>query len=308
MNNGKIAAVFGATGLIGKSVVEKLIAAGWTVRVFTRDTLKSKQIFGDTVEHYNWSYDTEDWKPHVDGTDAVLNFNGAPLFQKWKGDYRREIIDSRIKASRQISDAICRAGKKPPVFINGSAEGYYGHDSWDDTKITEEHAPGKDFFGELVNSWENAASEAEKCGTRVVNIRTGVVLSTGSGALPQLVSVFNKGIGGPIKPGDQWMPWIHVEDEIGIILFALENEKVKGPINAASPNNVRMKEFTQELGKTLGKPSRIPIPQTLIKLMMGEVSKLLINGNRVIPEKATMLGYQFKYPDLAPALENLLKH
>ncbi len=307
MTNGKTAAVFGATGLIGKNVVEKLLAAGWTVRAFTRDTLKSKQAFGDAVEHFQWNFNSDDWKSHVDGTDVVLNFSGAPLFQKWKGDYRREILDSRIKATRQISDAICKANNKPHVFVNGSAEGYYGHDSWDDTKMTEDHDAGKDFFGELVKAWEDAAGEAEKCGTRVVNIRTGVVLSTDSGALPQLVSVFKKGIGGPIKPGDQWMPWIHIEDEVGIIMFALKNENVKGPVNAASPNDVRMKEFTDELGKTLGKPSRIPIPQTLIKLMMGEVSKLLINGNRVIPEKATKLGYQFKYPELAPALENLLK-
>ncbi len=307
MSNGKTAAVFGATGLIGSNVVKKLTGAGWSVRVFTRDTLKSNQIFGDTVEHHKWSYDTEDWKVAVDGTDAVLNFNGAPLFQRWKGDYRQEVLDSRIKATRHISDAICKAGSKPGVFINGSAEGYYGHDSWTDTELTEDHDAGKDFFGEMVKAWEDSATGAEKCGARVVNIRTGVVLSTESGALPQLVSVFNRGIGGPIRPGNQWMPWIHVEDEVGIILFALENGDVKGPINAASPKIVRMNEFTEELGKALGKPSRIPIPKTLIKLMMGQVSKLLINGIRVVPEKALKMGYKFQYPDLAPALENLLK-
>lgn len=307
MSNGKTAAVFGATGLIGSNVTRKLTEAGWSIKVFTRDTLKSKQIFGDSVEHHKWSYDTEDWKDAVGGTDAVLNFNGAPLFQKWKGDYRQEVLDSRIKATRHISDAICKADSKPGVFINGSAEGYYGHDSWTDTKLTEDHEAGKDFFGEMVKSWEDSALEAEKCGTRVVNIRTGVILSTESGALPQLVTVFNRGIGGPIRPGNQWMPWIHVEDEVGIILFALDNADVKGPINAAAPNIVRMTEFTDELGKALGKPSRIPIPKTLIRLMMGQVSKLLINGIRVVPEKALKMGYQFKYPDLVPALENLLK-
>lgn len=307
MTGGKTAAVFGATGLIGSQVVRELTGSGWSVKAFTRDMLKSKGIFGDSVEHFKWSYDSEDWKKNLDNTDAVLNFNGAPLFQKWKGDYRHEILDSRIKATRQISDAICRAASGPKVFVNGSAEGYYGHDSWTDTKITENHEPGRDFFGELVKAWEDAARESEKCGTRVVNIRTGVVLSTKSGALPQLVSVFRKGIGGPIKPGTQWMPWIHIDDEVGIIRFSLENESVSGPVNAAAPNITRMKEFTDELGRVLGKPSRIAIPKTLIKLMMGEVSSLLINGNRVVPEKAIELGYSFKYPELAPALENLLK-
>lgn len=307
MSNGKTAAVFGATGLIGSNVVKKLTEAEWSVRVFTRDTLKSKQIFGDTVEHHKWGYDTEDWKSALDGNDAVLNFNGAPLFQKWKGDYRQEVLDSRIKATRQITDAICKATSKPGVFINGSAEGFYGHDSWTDIKLTEDHEAGKDFFGEMVKTWEDAATDAEKCGTRVVNIRTGVVLSADSGALPQLVSVFNRGIGGPIKPGNQWMPWIHIEDEVGIILFALQNDSVTGPVNATSPGIVRMKEFSDELGKALGKPSRIPIPKTLIRLMMGQVSKLLINGIRVVPEKATKMGYQFRYPELVPAMENLLK-
>lgn len=307
MSNGKTAAVFGATGLIGSNVVQKLIEAGWSVKVFTRNTQKSKEVFGDAVEHYRWSYDTDDWKEHVDNTDAVLNFNGAPLFQRWKGDYRREILDSRIKASRQISDAICRAGNKPGVFINGSAEGYYGHSSWTDTKLTEDHNAGNDFFGELVRAWENAASESEKCGTRVVNIRTGVVLSTESGALPQLVSTFRRGIGGAIKPGTQWIPWIHIDDEVGLIMFALENDNARGPINAAAPEEARMKEFTDELGKVLGKPSRISIPKTLIRLMMGEASNLLINGNRVVPDKAIGLGYKFKFPELVPALENLLK-
>lgn len=307
MTDGKTAAVFGATGLIGSSVAHRLLESGWKVKVFTRDTLKSKQIFGDAVEHNLWSYDSDDWKAHLNDTDAVFNFNGAPLFQKWKGDYRREILDSRIKASRQISDAICKASNGPKIFINGSAEGFYGHESWTDTKLTEEHDAGNDFFGELVNAWEKAANEAEKCGTRVVNIRTGVVLSIKSGALPQLVSVFKKGIGGPIKPGTQWMPWVHMEDEVELIMFSLMNDKVKGPINAVSPNIVRMKEFTDELGKVMNKPSRISIPKTLIKLMMGEVSSLLINGNRVVPEKALNLGYKFKFPDLTPALEDLLK-
>lgn len=306
MTGGKTAAVFGGTGLIGNGVTSKLLEAGWSVKVFTRDTLKSKQMFGDAVEHVRWSYDSNDWKLNLDNTDAVLNFSGAPLFQKWKGDYRKEIMDSRIKASRQIADAICNSTNGPKVFINGSAEGFYGHDSWTDSKLTEEHKAGNDFFGELVMAWENAACEAEKCGTRVVNIRTGVVLSEKSGALPQLVSVFRKGIGGPIKPGTQWMPWIHKDDETGLIMFSLENEEVKGPLNTVSPKIVRMSEFTDVLGKVMKKPSRVPIPKTLIKLMMGEVANLLINGNRVVPEKAINLGYEFRFPELTPALEDLL--
>lgn len=306
MSEQKTAAVFGATGLIGQQLVRRLLKEGWKVRVFARDSAKSRQIMGEVEEHHDWDYNRDDWKVYLNNTDAVFNFSGAPIFQKWRGDYKRQIVDSRVKATRQISDAICKAENGPGVFINGSASGIYGYDSWNDSEITEESGAGKDFWGQFVSTWESAAEEAGKCGTRVVNIRTSVVLSSDSGALPQLVSVFNKGIGGPIRPGDQWFPWIHIEDEVGMAMFALENEKVVGPMNASAPEVPRMRDFAKTLGQVLKKPSRIPIPLTILKLMMGEVANVLANGKRVVPSRASELGYQFRFHELEPALSNLM--
>lgn len=306
MGEKKTAAVFGATGLIGQAVVRRLLEGGWSVRVFARDTSRSRQLLKGAEEHYAWDYEDEGWKEHINGTDAVLNFSGAPIFQKWKGNYKRQILDSRIKATRSISDAICRAENRPKVFVNSSAAGIYGYDSWNDDEITEDSGAASDFWGEFVSAWEEAANESRKCGTRVANIRTTVVLSMDSGALPQLVSVFNKGIGGPIRPGDQWFPWIHVQDELGLIFLALENDSVSGPINASAPHVPRMKEFATTLGQALGKPSRIPIPITLLRFTMGEVSRVLANGKRVVPSRALELGYEFRFPRLDAALADLL--
>lgn len=307
MGNGKTAAVFGATGQIGQSVIQKLSSEGWNIRIFARDTSRSSTIFPDVREQYLWDYSRNDWQEHVDGADAVFNFSGAPIFQKWKGDYKREIVDSRVKATARIAEAICNAKSKPGVFVNGSAAGIYGYDTWNDDTVTEDYPAGKDFWGTFVSDWEKSALKAQDCGTRVINIRTSVVLDKENGALPQLMNAFNKGIGGPIRPGDQWFPWIHVEDEVGIILYAMEIESVSGPINASAPEVPRMRDFAQALGKTMGKPSRIPIPVTILRLMMGEVSKILANGRMVVPKKAEDIGYQFKYPKLEGALENLLK-
>lgn len=307
MSDQKTAVVFGATGLIGQRITVRLLGDGWKVKALVRNVPKSRQIFGDRVEHIEWNYEKDDWKSAVEGTEAVINFSGAPIFQKWKGDYKRRIVDSRVKATRQISDAICRSKSHPGVFVNGSASGFYGYDGWDDSVVNENIPAGSDFWGNFVSSWEKAAMEAEECGTRVVNIRTSVVLDGASGALPQLVSVFNKGIGGPIRPGDQWFPWIHIDDEVEMVFFALKDERVSGALNASVPDVPRMREFARTLGEVLGKPSRIPVPITILRLMMGEVANILANGKKVVPQRAMDLGYKFTYPDLEGALKNLLK-
>ncbi len=307
MNNGRTAAVFGATGLIGQAVIQKLSTTGWNIRIFARDTSRSRALFPHLVEQYQWNYDKDGWQEHVDGADAVFNFSGAPIFQKWKGNYKTEIVESRVKATARIAEAICSAKTKPAIFINGSAAGIYGYNTFNDDTVTEDYPAGKDFWGTFVTDWENAALKAEDCGTRVINIRTSVVLDRENGALPQLMNAFNRGIGGPIRPGNQWFPWIHIEDEVGMVLYALDLETVSGPMNASAPEVPRMRDFADSLGKAMGKPSRIPIPVTILRLMMGEVSKILANGRKVVPRKAEEIGYQFKFPRLNGALEDLLQ-
>ena len=305
--NGRTAAVLGATGNIGQNVVRALIDSGFSVRIFARDTEKSRQIFPQISEHVSWDYRSEAWKDRIDGCNVVINLAGAPIFQKWKGHYRSEIVDSRVEETRQVVDAIRRARDRPQLLINASAAGIYGYESFDNTDVTEDTLPGKDFWGDFVTRWEHEALEAESMGVRTVLIRTSVVLSTDGGALPQLVSVFKKGIGGPISPGNQWFPWIHVDDEVGLLMFSITNDRVKGPLNASSPKVPTMKEFATALGITLGKTYKVRIPITFVRLMMGEVGNILAKGKKVVPKRAEEFGYVFKYPDLEQALDNLLK-
>ncbi len=298
--------VFGATGLIGSSVIHELLEDGYSIRIFARDVEKSRRMFPEVKEHITWNYTRDDWKQKLEGSAVVMNFSGAPIFRKWKGNYRREIWDSRVEATRQIVDAISKCKNKPAILINGSAAGIYGYDSFDDREIDENTPAGKDFWGDLVTAWEREALAATHLGIRVVLIRTSVVLTMKDGALPQLVSVFRKGIGGPISPGNQWFPWIHVDDEVGLITFALENDSVSGPLNASDPQVPTMNEFAATLGEVMHKGSRVRIPITVIRLMMGEVANVLARGKKVVPRRAVELGYRFRFTDLRAALMNLM--
>ena len=298
--------VFGATGLIGSSVIKSLVEDGYAIKIFARDVEKSRRMFPEITEHIRWDYTRDDWKQNLEGSAVVMNFSGAPIFQKWKGNYKREIWDSRVEATKQIVDAISKCVEKPAVLINGSASGIYGYDSFDDSEVDESSPPGRDFWGDLVSAWEKEAMAAAQMGVRVVLIRTSVVLTMKGGALPQLVSVFRKGIGGPISPGNQWFPWIHEDDEVGLVLFALENDNVSGPLNASDPQVPTMNEFAATLGDVMHKGSRIRIPITVIRLMMGEVSNVLAKGKKVVPRRAMELGYRFRYTDLKAALADLM--
>lgn len=297
--------VIGASGSIGSHIAHRLKEKGYYVIAAGRDTGRIKQKIGDADEYRNLGNGSTEIEGLIDGTDAVFNFSGAPVFQKWKGNYKSEIYDSRVKLTARISEAILNSNNPPKVFINGTASGIYGYDSFDDREITEEEAPAQDFWGNLVKDWEDAANRSQSEKTRVVNVRTSVALDSEEGALPQLVKVFRRGLGGPIKPGNQWFPWIHIDDEVGLAMFCMENGSIKGGVNASSPNVPRMTEFARTLGEVLHKPSRVNVPKTIIRLMFGEVSELLTNGKKVVPAKAQKSGFEFKFPVLQEALESL---
>jgi len=298
-------ALFGVTGLIGSSIADQLILEHQNLKLFSRNTERLSSRFPEQTV-VNWNMATDSWKNEIDGATAVINFTGEPIFRRWNADYKRRIYDSRINTVQEIVRAIADSQVKPKVFINGTATGFYGYDRIDDTGMDEDSPNGNDFWGKLVLEWESAANKAANYGVRVVNIRTSMVLSSKGGSLPELVSVFRKDLGGPIKPGNQWFTWIHMDDEVGLVLWAMNNDNVVGPVNAVSPQSTTMKDFAKKLGKVLNKPSRINIPATLIKLRMGEVSALILRGKKIIPKKALELGYVFKYPDLEDALRSTL--
>lgn len=298
--------VTGATGLIGRRLCEELKSKGYQIVIFSRDPQKARRSLPGATEYVAWTpAESGPWASAIDGAHAVIHLAGAPILGKrWSEAYKAEIVNSRIIGTRGIVNAMRAAQSKPRVFVSGSAVGYYG--ARDDTKLDENATPGSDFLAQLAVDWENEATKAEGLGIRTVLVRTGIVLDPKEGALPQMSLPFRFYGGGPILPGTQWFPWIHVDDEVGLIMLALEDERVRGPLNASAPEPQTNHDFSKTLGKVMGSPSWFPVPGFGLRLLLGEVAAMLTEGQRVIPKKALDLGYQFKYPTSEQALRQLL--
>lgn len=295
----------GGTGFIGYSLQNSLIQQGHELIVLSR---RPVQDSNPSVRYVLWEPTRgNEWELSLRGADACVNLAGEPIAAKrWTKAQKLKIIESRCDATHALAHAIQKLEKKPKVLINASAVGWYGPRG--DEIITEEQRPGTDFLAQTCKAWETHAVRAEDFGLRVVRLRIGIVLEKGGGALQKMIPPFQFFIGGPLGDGRQWMSWIHREDVVGLILWALENSKVSGPLNATAPNPVTMKEFADTLGKVMGRPSFAAVPGFVLKTLLGEMSDLLLKGQRVVPEKALRLGYQFKYPSLEPALRAILNN
>ncbi len=298
--------ITGATGLIGQRLSSALTNRGDEIFIFTRDTEKAKKIIPNAADYIEWDYNAPyKWEQHLDGKDAVIHLAGANLFGKrWTDDYKKIIMGSRKYSTNNLVDAMRKSNKKPEIFICASAVGYYGDSG--DKELTESAPPGKDFLAEVCRTWEEEASKAENFGIRRVSIRTGVVLSLEEGALKEMLTPFKMFVGGPLGDGNQWFPWIHVDDIVGVYLNALENPTMSGAVNASSPNPVKMKEFAKVLGEVLDRPSLFKVPEIALKIAVGEVAETITASLRVIPEKLLKLNYQFRFLNLKTALENLV--
>ena len=240
----------------------------------------------------------------MDGADGIINLAGEPIAAKrWNEVQKERLRSSRLATTKSMVNAIAKADVKPKFLINASAVGYYG--ARGDELVTESAGPGQDFLARLCVDWENEAKKAEASGVRVALLRTGIVLAKGKGALAKMVPPFKIFFGGPLGRGQQWMPWIHIEDEIGLITYLIENAEARGPFNGTAPNPVTMNEFSKTLGDVLNRPSWARVPPSVLALMLGEMSEMLVNGQRAMPEAALKLGYVFKYPQLAEALRAL---
>lgn len=297
--------VTGASGMIGSVLVNALIDRGDSVVALSRNP-ESAAKSQPRAEWHSWE-PTMERPPEkaLDGVDAVINLAGEPINQRWNDEVKDRIARTRIKATKNLADAIATVDSPPKIFISGSAIGFYGNRG--DELLYEDAEPGDDFLAGVVVRWEEAANSMVDCGVRVATIRTGHVLDPRGGLLAELLTPFKLGVGGPIGNGKQYMSWIHRWDEIGILLWALDNEAAKGPINATSPNPVTNKEFSKLLGKAVNRPAIMPLPGFAMKAIRGpEFGQVLTEGQRVYPRKATELGYEFKQPELAGALANLL--
>lgn len=297
--------VAGASGLIGKNLCSTLKNRGYKVIVVTRNSKKGNPFNGFVDKYVEWSQ-REELNREIDGSFAIINLSGAPIIGKrWSRKYKEIILNSRISTTQTLVSSIKKTKTKPKVFINGSAVGYYGEKT--NYLCTEEKNAGHDFLAQVCREWEHEVLKVEKEKVRVVLIRSGIVLDKSDGALAKMLPPFQFFIGGPIGSGKQFFPWIHIQDEVGIILFALENEKVKGPINTVAPEATTNKIFSKSLGKVLNRPSLLPIPGFFLKIIFGEASSTLTSGVNVSSKKIESLGYIFKYPKLENALKNLLK-
>jgi uncharacterized protein (TIGR01777 family) len=298
--------VAGATGLIGSKLVAALAERGDHVIALVRDIERGRRAAPGATEYVLWSSsDTEGkWKRTIDGADAVANFAGTVVATRWTEARKRGMRESRIGSTAMIVDAIENAAVRPEVFISSSAVGIYGASV---PQPVDESAPGgEDFLARLVVDWEKEAMKAEQLGVRVVCIRTGIVLDPDQGALSKLLPPFRFFVGGPIASGRQPFPWIHVDDEIRSILWAIDNRSITGAVNLGAPGIVDNREFSRVLGEVLGRPSWLPVPGFVLGLIFGEGSIILTEGQQMIPRKLLDSGFEFRYPALREALTDLL--
>jgi uncharacterized protein len=274
-------AITGASGMIGKRLQQRLAEMGHTALAVPREAVAPT-------------------------CDAVINLAGEPIAQRWTEPAKKRIYDSRVAGTRRLVSALSTQSRRPRVLVCASAVGYYG--SRGDEILTESSPPGSGFLPRLVTDWEQTARTAEALDIRVVSLRFGMVLGHG-GALAKLLPPFRLGAGGRLGSGRQWMSWIHIDDVVSLILFAMENAAgvpLSGAVNATAPYAVTNDEFTRRLGAALRRPAIFPIPVFALKLLFGEMSEVLLDSQRVLPATAQAAGFHFQYPDLSAALKNIL--
>jgi uncharacterized protein (TIGR01777 family) len=290
--------VTGATGRIGSLLVERLRARGDEVTILSRSAHEGAVVWNPLTQRAP--------EAALAGRDAVVHLAGEDVGQRWSDETKRAIRESREHGTRNLVDGL-RAlpdDDRPKVLVSGSASGYYGPRG--DEEITESQPPGDDFLARVCVAWEAEAQAAEQLGLRVVRIRTGVVLDKESGALAKMLPPFKLGVGGPVAGGRQYLPWIHRDDEVALMLAALDNDSWSGAVNASAPNPVTNAEFSKALGRALHRPAVAPVPAFAIKLLYGEMAQIVTTGVRMVPRRAIELGYDFAHPDLDDALADAL--
>jgi uncharacterized protein (TIGR01777 family) len=298
--------VTGASGFIGSALCDSLLVRGDTVAGLSRDPERARGTNPNVVWH-PWEPTLE--RPPQDafeGVDAVVNLEGEKINQRWTDESKERILESRRTGTRNLIGALAGLESRPRVLVSQSAIGYYGDRG--DAILDEDAAPGGESFdSEVVQSWEEAAREAESLGIRLAITRTGHVLDPRGGFLGELLTPFKLGVGGPLAGGRQYVSWIHIEDEVGILLWAIDDERVSGTFNATAPNPVTNREFSKALGSALGRPAVMPVPGLALDLKFGhEFGAVLRGGQRVVPRRATDLGYSFRFTDIDSALADLL--
>ena len=302
-------AIAGATGFVGSRLVERLHSEGHSVLVLARDSERARRVFPASaypnleIVAYTPA-ESGDWQNSIAGCDGVVNLAGVPIAEeRWTAARQQAILDSRKLTTAKLAEAIANANPKPSVLVSASAIGYYGTS---ETAEFDENSPaGDDFLATVCKDWESAAQSVKNAGTRLAILRLGIVLGKG-GALAKMLPPFKLFAGGPIGTGKQWFSWIHRDDVVNLILYALQNPQIEGVLNATAPNPVRMNEFCETLGAVLQRPSWLPVPGFALELLLGDGAKVVLEGQKVLPKQTLASDFQYQYPNLKSALEEIL--
>lgn len=303
-------AITGATGFVGSCLVKQLQQQGHQVVVFTRSAERGRKVFPEAafpnVEIVQYTpLQAGAWQGAVVGCDAVVNLAGAPISERWSPEHKQAIIDSRQIGTKRLVEAINQAHPRPSVLVNSSAIGYYGTSETATFDESSQPVDKQDFLSRVCQAWEQEAHRAEASGTRVVILRTGIVLGMG-GAIAKMLPPFKMFAGGPIGNGKQWFSWIHRQDLVNLILKALKDPNMRGVYNATAPNPVRMGKFCQTLGEVLNRPSWLPVPDFVLETLLGDGAQVVLEGQQVLPKRTEATDFEYQYPQLKEALEEIL--
>lgn len=297
-------AITGGTGFVGTALTEELLENGHEVTILTRRP--DKRSRRPKLSFVQWLHPGTAPEKALKQTDVFINLAGASINNRWTPEMKRKIIKSRVEATSEVLRIIETMAKKPQVLINASAVGYYGT-SLSKTFTEDDQDPGDDFLAATVSEWEKTADRAKTLGVRTVLCRFGIILDKDEGALPRIALPYKLFAGGTVGSGDQWVSWIHLADVIKGLLFVLENEGIEGPVNFTSPEPVRMKQFGKTLGRALHRPHWLPVPEFVLKFGLGEMSMLVLKGQKAIPEKLLGNGFSFRYPHLESSLQSIYR-
>jgi uncharacterized protein (TIGR01777 family) len=296
--------VTGATGTIGSALVRELSARGDQVTVLSRDANRARSALG--VEAMAWAEPKQTPPPaeSLRGRDGVVHLLGENIAQRWSDEAKREIRDSRVLSTRNLVAALrdLPDEERPAVLVSQSACGWYGPRGAE--RLDESQPAGSDFQASVIKAWEAEAREAEALGLRVVTTRTGVLLAKSGGALEKMLPFFKLGVGGPVAGGRQYLAWVHLDDVVGAIIFALDSDSLSGPVNVTAPEPPTNKEFSTVLGRVLNRPAFLPVPGLAVKTLYGQMSEVVTRGQRAVPARLTEAGYRFRQPQLEPALRD----
>lgn len=293
-------AISGVSGLVGAALRESITSDGHEVIAISR------QSSLPPLKTITWDVENKRFDASgLENVDAVVHLAGEPVAQRWNDARKQAIRDSRVDSTRLLVEGLKSLKNPPKLLLSASAVGFYGDGG--DAELDESSPPGEGFLADVCQEWEKATMEALGIGIRAACMRTGIVLSTNGGALPQMLLPFKLGIGGPVGSGSQWMPWIHIDDIVGAYRFVIDNDDLVGAVNATAPNPETNADFAKALGKALHRPAFMPAPAFGLKVLFGEMAEILLEGQRALPKKLLKAGYDFKYPQLQKALEDVIE-